>query len=124
MEYAPKLKTAMEEIKAVLKKHDIAGFVVLHTPGFSEFLNHLVTSYSCAEMEPSGDGVHIQLKASQLGPEKAERIANDTYNMISHFAEQISRHAVMYLDMDETLTEAWRAEKEPGSGSSHIQQNN
>jgi hypothetical protein len=27
----------MEEIKAVIKKHDLAAFVVLHTPGFSEY---------------------------------------------------------------------------------------
>jgi len=31
MQYSPKLKKAMEEIKAILKRDDIAGIVVLHT---------------------------------------------------------------------------------------------
>jgi hypothetical protein len=31
MQYSPKLKKAMEEIKAVLNKHDIAASVILHT---------------------------------------------------------------------------------------------
>lgn len=36
MQYSPKLKVAMEEIKEILKKNDIAGFVVIHdSDGFS-----------------------------------------------------------------------------------------
>ena len=45
-----KLKVAAEEIKEILKKHDIAGIIALHTPGHGEFVTHLHTSYSCAYM--------------------------------------------------------------------------
>lgn len=51
MQYSPKLKIAMDEIKQVLKKHDIAGFVVLHTPGFTEYLNRVDPSYSSTFMD-------------------------------------------------------------------------
>lgn len=37
MQYSPKLKVAMDEVKDVLKKYDIAGFVVLHTPASEGF---------------------------------------------------------------------------------------
>lgn len=50
MQYSPKLKKAMEDIKKILHENDIAGFVVLHTPGFSEYLNRVDPSYSCAKL--------------------------------------------------------------------------
>ena len=44
-----KLKAAMEDIKEVCRKYDIAGAVVLHTtPGNGEFALILNPSYSCA----------------------------------------------------------------------------
>ena len=45
-----KLKQAAEEIKEILRKHDIAGAIGLHTPGHGEFFLHVHTSYSCAYM--------------------------------------------------------------------------
>lgn len=55
MQFDPKLKVAMEEIKAVLKKHDIAGVVVLHNNdgpghGHGEYAMVLDPSYSCASL--------------------------------------------------------------------------
>ena len=42
-----KLKVVAEEIKEILKKHDVAGSVSLHLPGHGEYFFHLHTSYSC-----------------------------------------------------------------------------
>ena len=79
MQYSPKLKKAMQQIQAILTENDIAGFVVLHAPGYSEFLNHVTTSYSCAMIE--NDRIHLKLSAKQIGIEKAKEIANNTLNM-------------------------------------------
>jgi hypothetical protein len=46
LDYSPELKQAMVEIKAVLKKYDIAAHVLLHEPGFSEYLNAIEPSWS------------------------------------------------------------------------------
>ncbi len=43
-----KLKVAAEEIKDVLRKHNIAAAVALHSPGHGEYFVHLNPSYSCA----------------------------------------------------------------------------
>ena len=43
-----KLKVAAEEIKEVLRKHNLAAAVALHSPGHGEFFIHLNPSYSCA----------------------------------------------------------------------------
>ena len=50
MDGSLKLKVAAEEIKEILKKHDIAGAVILHTPGHGEYFVQLNPSYSCAYM--------------------------------------------------------------------------
>jgi len=91
MRYSPKLKKAAEEIKAILKKHDIGGYVLLHTPGFSEYVNEISPSYSCAVWDHSLDGagitgVRFKAKAAELpGGEKErnQKIA-DTDNFLLH----------------------------------------
>lgn len=123
MQYSPKLKTAMEEIKAVLKKHDIAGFVVLNDgAGFSEYLNAISPSYSCAKL--SEDGIAFRLKASEVGKERAKEIADGTYNMITHFADMVGRHALMYIEAKELLKSHWGGEDGDSKHTSHDQQNN
>ena len=123
MQYSPKLKIAMDEIKSILKKHDIAGFVVLHTPGFAEYLNNISPSYSCAKLE-NGE-MRFKLVTKDVGgKERAKEIATSTLNMIQILALQISRHAMVYMDAEEKLNKAWPNDKTEGSDTSHNQQNN
>ena len=122
MQYAPKLKKAMEEIKDILNKNDIAGFVVLHTPGFSEYLNHFETSYSCAKIV---DGhVRLKINSKEIGVEKAREVARDSLNMMTHLAKCTSEHAILYMDAEKILKNRFGGEDIPGQSSSHIQQNN
>ena len=123
MQYSPKLKKVMEQIKSILKENDIAGVIAIHTPGFSEYLNHVTTSYSCATITP--EGVRLKLKVSEVGEAKAEQIANDTYNMVVHFTKHLSENAMFYMDTEKLLTEKLGGRNTKGGGhSSHQQQNN
>ena len=54
--YDPKLREAMEDIKAVLRKHDIMGCAVLASPTHSEFLCDPGASWSVARIENVGEG--------------------------------------------------------------------
>jgi hypothetical protein len=103
MQYSPKLKTAMAEIKAILKKHDIGAFVILHTPGFSEYVNEISPSYSCAFFDHSLKdanitGIRFKAKAAELpgGEEERNQKIADTDNMLLHFMDGISSHFMMY----------------------------
>lgn len=122
MQYSPKLKKAMEDIKTILKENDIAGVVLLHTPGFSEYLNHLGTSYSCASIAP--EGVRLKLKEAEVGRERAKQIAGDTYNMITHIEHHLSSHSMMFTACHKLLKEKWNTIDYPGSHTGHNQQNN
>ena len=101
MKSSPKLKKAMAEIQAILKENDIAGFVVLHTPGFSEYLNHLETSYSCAKITP--EGMIMKIDTEKLGQAESKRLADGTYSMVKHFAETIGPNALNYIKMQDYL---------------------
>lgn len=124
MEYSPKLKKAMEEIKKVLKKYDIAGFVLLHTPGHTEYLNRIDPGYSCVSVE--GGAFRIKLKADELpgGKEQARKLAEDTYNMVTLMADVLAMHASGFIDLHELLKEKWGGEEGPAGHTSHEQQNN
>lgn len=123
MQYSPKLKKAMEDIKTILKQNDIAGFVVIHTPGFTEYLNHLETSYSCANVK-NDEGIRIKLNSKEVGEERAPQIAADTYNMISHMTHHLMAHSMMYNSAYKILKQQWGGIDYPGNHTSHNQQNN
>lgn len=88
MQYSPKLKKAMEEIKAVLDKHDIGGIVVIHTPGNAEFLLKVNPSYSCAQFNGDELRVRARLEKDFGGDKKAwEQKVRDTSNMLNLISE-------------------------------------
>lgn len=123
MQYSPKLKKAMVQIEAILKENDIAGAVVLHTPGFSEYLNHVKTSYSCVTMEE--DRMAIHLKEKEIGREKALALADGTFNMMHHLTANTVAQADMYMKCYDLLKEKWGGTDLGGGGhTSHRQQNN
>lgn len=85
--FSPKLKEAMAEINQILEKHDIAGAVVLHEIGFSEFLFKIDPSYSCCFFE--GNMLRIRARAADYAggaSERNQKIA-DTSNMLHHLSE-------------------------------------
>lgn len=68
MNYDPKLKEAMAEIKAVLKKHDIAGALTLVSKSHSEYLYHFPT-WSAAQL--TDEGIRIRIKSSDFADKQA-----------------------------------------------------
>lgn len=77
-----KLKVAAEEIKEILKKHDIAGAVQLHTPGHGEYFFHIHPSYSIAYLYQD-DQVRIYSKRSDFKTLEEQKFKNvSTANML------------------------------------------
>ena len=123
MQYSPKLKKAMETIKQIVKENDIAAFVVLHDEaGFSEYLNAVSPSYSCLFLE--NGNVRVRLKTAEVGKERAKKLAEGTYNLVTHFSDMIGRHAMMYIETQKLLKDKWGGEEGDGNHSAHEHQNN
>lgn len=85
-----KLKQAAEEIKDILRKHNIAGAVQLHTPGHGEYFMHFNTDYSCAYIY-NEEEVRFYSKAADYAS-KEDQLAKqrNTSNML-HILSNITR---------------------------------
>ena len=123
MQYSPKLKAAIEKIKAIIKENDIAGYVVLHEPGFSEYIFELSPSYSAAVTDPDGQ-LRVRIKTAEIGAAKAKQKATDTVNMFHCLARCVGPAAMHFIDMDKMLTEKYTPDHFGPGHSSHNQQNN
>lgn len=124
MQYSPKLKMAAEDIKDVLKKYDIAAVVVLHTPGFSEYLFAVTPTYSCAELD--GGRFRVKIKLSHYNDDKKmrDRFVKDTTNMMYHLSHITGTLAMNLLEASKILDETVQADHVGGGHSSHESQNN
>tara|TARA_R110002051_G_scaffold297564_2_gene363956 strand:+ start:18024 stop:18362 length:339 start_codon:yes stop_codon:yes gene_type:complete len=84
-----KLKVAAEEIKEILRKHDIASSFVLHTPGHSEFVNHFNTSYSCAYQYQENEMRFYCKREDYKSEEEQIKKLSDTANMLQLLTETV-----------------------------------
>lgn len=115
----------MEEIKAVLEKHDIAGIAVLHTPGHAEFLLKINPSYSCAKIE--GDKLRVKAKLEEDfgGDKKAwEQKVRDTSNMLNLISEVGASTVLSVGEISRMLDKSVTASHTDLGNSSHTTQNN
>jgi hypothetical protein len=124
MQYSPKLKKVMAQIKKILVENDVAGIVVIHSPGFSEFLVQIDTSYSCAKFE--GDQLRVRAKLSDYGGDKAKwaQMTSDTCNMIHHLAIVPTNVGQSLQRLEHSLKQKIDIEHTGGGFSSHTEQNN
>lgn len=94
-----KLKEARTEIEAVLKKHDIGGFVTLHAPGFSEVFWNIWPSYSILK----GDFPSIRMvsKLTDYGGDthKQQQSQQATCNMIHHLSMSMGQCSMQFLEL-------------------------
>lgn len=121
MQFSPKLKKAMSDIKAILQKHDIAGVVVLHTPGYGEELFHITPSYSCATLHANGE-LRFKAKSADFGGdnEKRNKKIRDTSNMMRILSERVGVNALNLMNASEILDRAIDAEHGPGTFTPQI----
>lgn len=114
MKNETKLKVAAEEIKDILRKHDIAGVISLHSPGHGEFFLHLTTSYSCAYM-PNDEEIRLYSKRADYATEE-EHMAKkrDTSNMLRSFTDTTAFLFQGLMNLSKSLDELVGAEHTQG----------
>jgi hypothetical protein len=105
-----KLKTARAEIEAVLKRHDVAGFVTLHAPGWAEEFWNIWPSYSIL----IGDfpAIRIKSKAADYGGDTAKQRADqaNTAQMIHSLAVAMGGCGMQFLELANDLNAKLGAE--------------
>jgi hypothetical protein len=124
MQYSPKLKKAMQEIQDILSKHDIAGVVVIHTPGHTEYLNKLDPTYSCVTF--TGDKLRFKSQLADYNGDKTawKQKTADSVDMMHGISMTLGRLSLPLMDMSAELDSQLIIERGPSGHSSHTTQNN
>lgn len=124
MQFSPKLKNAMKDIENILKRYDIAGVVVLHTPGHSEHLLRINPTYSCAKID--GDRVTLKAKLSHYNGDAAARDekGRDSANMFKLLGEHGGKTFLMLMEVSDELDRIVNAEHGEGGFTSQTTQDN
>lgn len=110
-----RLKVARLEIEALLKKHDLAGVVVLHTPGMSEFFYDVRPSYSCMWIDDVASAVRVKSLAADYGGDRQAQLHDQaaTANMAAAMADNLLQAAKMFAHVQRFVDHATRAEHTP-----------
>lgn len=126
MQYSPKLKKAAEEIKNILKENDIAGVVILHTPGYGEYVLNLSPTYSCVKVSPQGEiRARAKLQEDFNGNKKEwEETVKNTSNMLSIIQSVGEPLMDSIAELSFKVDMAVNATHTKGNSTSDITQNN
>lgn len=124
MQYSPKLKRVMQEIKDILSREDIAGHVVIHEPGYSEYLLKVDPTYSCAKIR----GNRLEIKAKKddfLGDtDRQSKVIGDTVNMVTHLCSSLCKGAGLMMNLESILKTKIDIDTDHGGDTDHTTQNN
>lgn len=125
MQYCSKLKMAAEEIKEVLQRYDIAATIVMHTPGFAEYVYRIDPSYSCARLEGAELRITARLQKDFAGDKEAwTKKVTDTANMLLAMLELNNRLAENTAAAIKMLGTHVEIEHVTTGSSGHNEQNN
>jgi len=124
MQYSPKLKIAMQEIKKILLKHDIAGVIILHTPGHTEYLNKIDPSYSAIKV--NGDEISVRLKLQDFDGDKKKQkeAAENTSNLLHSVSSTAFQIAAPLAKLSSKVDEILGVEHRKGNHTSSTTQQN
>ncbi|MBS1684746.1 MAG: hypothetical protein JSS76_08330 [Bacteroidetes bacterium] len=126
MQYSPKLKVAIAQIQEILKEHNVAGMIVLHTPGFCEYLNFIEPDYSCASWDHIGGGLKLKAKLKHFDGDaqrRNQRVA-DTLNMLRSLSVVGMQQGLNIAEISAWADKTYGADHNEGDHTSHIEQNN
>jgi hypothetical protein len=120
MNYSPKLKEVMARISAILAEEDIAAYVVLHEPGFSECLLAVEPTWSCLRMIGE-EGIRLRSKLEDYGGdrERQHKEIEATTNLLRHLADLLPAHAQVFEALHSKVAELMVVEHTEGVHTPH-----
>lgn len=109
-----KLKVARAEIEAVMKKHDLAGAVVLHTPGMLETFWEITPSYSCCWVDVEQQAFRMRAKLADYKDAAAHRHdVNASTNLVFGLAEELFHLCKMFVSMRDQMRVTLDVDEKP-----------
>jgi len=122
MRYSPKLKKVIAEIKGIIEKNDLAGFVCLVEPGFSEYLHVIDPSFSAAFFD--GKSVRIKTKGLPIPPGEKRELLQSTANLFALLSVTVMQNGLTLGKISESIDREVGAEHTGGPHTSQTELDN
>lgn len=122
MQYSPKLKKVIAEIKAVIENNDLAGFVCLVEPGNSEYLHVINPSFSAAFFD--GKEVRIKTKDLKISPNEKRKLLATTSNMLALLSTTVAQNGLSLCEVSQFIDKKIGAEHTDGTHTSQTELDN
>lgn len=109
-----------KQLDKILKENDVAMLAYMHTPGNSQYINHLFPSYSLLYYDEKAGGIRfkrIEDGTFKGSVEEYQIAVAETVNMIHSFIELMSPIMKMLFDTSDTLEKKYNIKFDPGQGS-------
>lgn len=97
----PKLKEAMAEIKGVLQKHNIAGYISIVSETHSEFLLHVTPTWSAFKWED--DILRFRVKEKEVGKQKAKALSELSCHIIYQIRDLCAQGFIFAENMTQLI---------------------
>lgn len=112
-----RLKVARLKVEAVLREHDLAGVVVLHTPGMTEFFYDIRPTYSCAWIDESVPIVRVKSLGADYGNDLQAQQHDQaaTANMMRSIADDLIGATAMFVECAAVVDRILLAKHLPGT---------
>lgn len=107
---------AANEIQEILKKYDIAGVVLLHTPGFIQYELRLDPAYSCVEFATNRFKIHPP--APDLSDEKKDKkMISETVNMLANMRHKLGQLTMAMQQAEFAVRQEFQIKPPPTPGN-------
>lgn len=105
MNFDPKLKNAVMEIEAVMRKYDIGGTVSLTSQTHGEYLFVLDPTWTIIKQIPEKQGMKLHLRSmrKEFPSEEAQRKANELTAHLIFSQRDIAAHTLRQLGIIEDM---------------------
>lgn len=112
-----RLKVARAEIEAIIQKHDLAGAVVLHTPGMAEWFYQVNPSYSVLHVDEQAGTARVKSRLVDYGGRRQLQLLDQacTANMVASLASELRLGAGMFAFLQRVVDHAAHAEHTPAT---------
>jgi hypothetical protein len=119
-DFSPRLKEIMARISSILLNEDVAGYIVLHEPGFSEYRLAIDPSWSVLSMIGE-EGIRLRSKLEDYGGdrERQRREIEATTNLLRHLADLLPMHAQVFEALHEKVCETMIVEHTEATHTPH-----
>jgi hypothetical protein len=110
--FSPKLRMALEEMKAIFEKYDVAGIGILYEPGFSEYDINIGPSWSVVGINDSHKLQFNPPLEDPKNPNASKAKIAETVNMLANLRLGCTR-LMMTLTQAENATRQRFGIKQP-----------